>query len=199
MLARLNELIIECSDTWWKFLLVLAVQVGTLQLLQRISNKFPEVSGGTPPFDMQNALQPAEIFEQLEAYTPQAFDLYAVFQAIDFVFPFAASLMIASACAFFLRHISTNFYQKLVSRKLLLLFLIPAAFDYLENIFLLWVVKAWPEQVEIAATLAVAAKMGKLTTMMVAFALSAILLVAATVAWIARWNRADNMGGSDEG
>ncbi|MBS93450.1 MAG: hypothetical protein QF789_05425 [Gammaproteobacteria bacterium] len=186
MLARLNSLIVECSSTWWKFLIIFLVQMGSLQILQRISNEFPAVSGGVSPFDMQNALTPSEIFQQLENYTAQAFDLYVIFQAVDFVFPFFASLMIASLSAFAMRHCSTNLYEVFVTRKLFVLLMVPAIFDYLENINLLWAVNAWPEQVQIAANLAVTAKMGKLATMMMAFIISILLLLGAAGVWITR-------------
>jgi len=194
MLGRLHDLIIDCSRTWWKFLLVATVQVGTLLMLQRISNNFPDVAGGWQPFDMQNDLQPDEIYTQLEAYTPQAFDLYTSFQLIDFVFPAAAALMLASACAFLLRYIATDFYQQIYDRKLFLLLLAPAIFDYLENIFLFWVVNNWPEQSNAAATLAVAAKLGKLATLISVFVLTGVLLVTAILMWIVRKSRARKAG-----
>jgi hypothetical protein len=198
MLNQLHELIIECSGKWWKFLLAVIVQVGALLMLQRISSDFPEVSGGSPPFDMQNTLQPDQIFEQLTTYTQQAFDLYTVFQVIDFIFPLAASLVIASACAFLLRNISAKIYQKIYSRKLFLLLLVPAGFDYLENIFLFWTVRSWPEQADLAATLAVAAKLGKLGTMTAAFALTGILVVMASLAWVLRRIRTYRSSDSDQ-
>ncbi|MDP6435654.1 MAG: hypothetical protein QF790_03475 [Gammaproteobacteria bacterium] len=186
MLARLNGLIVECSSTWQKFLIVFVVFVGSLLILQRLSNEFPAVSGGVPPFDMQNALTPAEIFQQLNGYTDQAFDLYIIFQAVDFVFPFFASLTIASLCAFALRNFSIDLYKAFLARKYFILLMMPAVFDYLENINLLWVVNTWPQQVEIAANLAVASKIGKLTTMTLAFIVTALLLLGAAGTWITR-------------
>lgn len=198
MLSKLNGLIVQCSSTWWKFLIVFLVQIASLLTLQRISNEFPATSGGVPPFDMQNALTPSEIFQQLEGYTAQAFDLYVIFQAVDFVFPFFAALMMASVCAFALRNFSSRLYEASVNKNIFVLLLIPAVFDYLENLNLLWAVNAWPEQVQIAASLAVAAKMGKLSSMMLAFGVAALLLLLAAGAWIARRTGMSGQGGPND-
>lgn len=199
MLASLNALIIDCSRSWWKFLIVLLVQTASLQVLQRISNEFPSVAGGAPPFDMQNALTAEEVFRQLEGYTEQAFDLYAVFQAVDFVFPIFAAFLIASVSAFALRNLSEKFYGVAQAKSLFVILLLPALFDYLENIFFLWTVNAWPNQVQIAADLAVASKMGKLTTMGMAFVIAILLLLGAAGAWVMHRAGTVDHSGDDDG
>ena len=123
---------------------------------------------------------------QLESYTPEAFRLYSIFQAVDYLFPLFAGLMLAAAGAFALRHAWPEMYPNAVSRNLLTLPLIPTLFDWLENVNLLWIVVAWPSQAELIAKLAVAAKLGKLTTMYVVFAIVGILLVWATIRWLMR-------------
>ncbi len=83
MLSWLTNLIIACSQSWWKFLLVVALQFGTLMQLTTISAAFPGIAGGNIPFDMQNDLQAEQIFEQLAVYSQTAFDSYFTFQLID--------------------------------------------------------------------------------------------------------------------
>ncbi len=184
MLAKLNSFIVNCSTSWWKFLLLFAGQIGTMQVLTRITDQFPAATNGDVPFDMQNSLSPADIYIQLEGYTDQAFDLYMVFQAVDFFFPLFAGLTLATVCAFALRHVSDKLYNIATAKKLFVLLLIPTLFDWLENINLLWVVLAWPDQVSLAANMAVLAKMGKLSTMAVAFLLIFALLIAAAIQWL---------------
>jgi hypothetical protein len=186
MLGKLNQFIIACSQSWWKFLLIFLGQTGTMQVLTHITNDFPAVTAGDVPFDMQNTLKPDQIFTQLDGYTDSAFDLYMVFQVTDYFFPLFAGLLLATICAFSLRHWSPDLYATAVARNLFVLLLIPTVFDWLENINLLWAVLAWPEPAQLAANLAVAAKMGKLTTMGVAFLVTGVLLLGAAGSWLLR-------------
>jgi hypothetical protein len=186
MLGRLNRFIIGCSESWWKFLLLFVGFNATMFGLQQITARFPDVTAGDIPFDMQNELTPAQIFAQLDGYTDQAFELYSVFQAIDYVFPVVAGLFLAAVCAFALRHAAPALYQTAADKNLFLLLLVPTAFDFMENFSLLRVVAAWPEQAELAATMAVAAKFGKLSSMNVAFVLTGTLLLWAATTWLRR-------------
>ena len=188
MLGKLNSFIISCSQSWWKFLLIFLGQTGSLQLLSRITQQFPDVAAGAEPFDMQNELTDGQIFTQLEGYTDEAFELYAQFQLIDYFFPLFAGLLLATVCAFSLRIAAPGFYAKAAQNNLFLLLLVPTLFDWLENLSLLRVVSAWPEQAQLAANMAVWAKMGKLSTMSVAFAVTGALLLAAATIWARnRW------------
>jgi hypothetical protein len=186
MLTKLNSFIINCSQSWWKFLLLLAGQAGTMQVLNGVTREFPAATNGDIPFDMQNSLKPDEIFTQLAGYTDEAFDLYMLFQAVDFFFPLFAGLMLATVCTFALRNVSDKFYALAAAKNLFVLLLIPTLFDWLENINLLWAVLAWPEQINAAANLAVMAKLGKLSTMGVSFLLTGGLLITAAVMWLGR-------------
>mgnify|MGYP001824002137 CR=1 FL=1 len=186
MIRTLNQFIVNCSHSWWKFLLLLGGQLGTMAVLMNITGRFPAVTGGYEPFDMQNTLSAADIFAQLATYTPEAFRLYWVFQAVDYLFPLFAGLMLATAGTFALRHASPGLYARAEARATLPLFLVPTVFDWLENLNLLWVVAAWPDQAQLAASLGVVAKLGKLATLNVVFALFGILLVWAAIRWIAR-------------
>jgi len=186
MISKTNQFIVACSQSWWKFLLIFLGQTGTMQVLMRITAEFPSVTAGDVPFDMQNTLKPEQIFTQLEGYTERAFDLYMIFQATDYFFPLFAGLLLATICAFSLRHLSPSYYAKATANNLFVLLLIPTVFDWLENINLLWAVAAWPEPALAAANLAVAAKMGKLATMGIAFLVTGALLLGAAGSWIAR-------------
>jgi hypothetical protein len=184
MLGTLNRFIVNCSQSWWKILLLFAGQSATLLSLSAISESFPEVTAGDVPFDMQNDLTPEQIFEQLAGYSEQAFSQYYLFQAIDFVFPLFAGLFLASLCAFALRHASSNWYDKAVAKNLFCLLLLATVFDYLENINLLMVVSTWPEQSDIGAMLAVGAKQLKLASMTLGFAVTGVFLLMAAGRWL---------------
>ena len=186
MLTFVNNLIVSCSKSWWKFLLLLSGQIGTISLLNNITEGFPAISGGHKPFDMQNSLQADEIFLQLATYTPEAFSQYSLFQMVDYVFPVFGGLVLACAVAFALRHASPILYQRVLDTRVLFLLLIPTIFDWLENINLLWAIKAWPEQTELAAQLAVASKLGKLSSIYCIGALAMGLLCWALVRWISQ-------------
>ena len=184
MLARLNGFIVDCSKSWWKVLLLFVGQSATMQGLNVITGRFPDITAGDVPFDMQNTLTPDQIFEQLAGWTDAAFSSYYLFQAIDFLFPLLAGLFLASVCAFALRHAAPGWYEVAVARHLFVLLLLATAFDYLENIHMLWAVIAWPEQVQVAAQLAVLSKMGKLASMGLGFAATGLFLLVALGRWI---------------
>jgi hypothetical protein len=183
MLGKLNEFIVACSESWWKFLLIFLGQTGSFQILGRITAEFPAVTAGDVPFDMQNSLSSEQIFAQLDGYSDAAFDLYYLFQLTDYFFPLFAGLLLATVCAFSLRVASPGLYATALSRKLFVLLLVPTVFDWLENLSLLRVVSAWPNQADLAANMAVAAKMGKLSTMSVAFLVTGVLLFWAAGKW----------------
>jgi len=186
MLDALNRFIVACSHSWWKVLLLFAGFFTTLRALQVMTGNFPALSQGNIPFDMQNGLTPAQIYEQLPQYSPDAFSSYYLFQAVDFAFPLFAGLFLAAVFAFGLRHAAPGWYLVVVAKKLLLLILLATLFDYLENVNLLWVIAAWPEQTMLAAQLAVMAKKAKLACMVTANSLTALALVAAAVRWLGR-------------
>ncbi|MEC9375285.1 MAG: hypothetical protein VYA80_02810 [Pseudomonadota bacterium] len=186
MVQKLQDFIIDCSHSWWKFLLIFAGQAISIVILNNISQKFLSATDNFPPFDMQNSLTSSEIYIQLASYTPDAFNLYYLFQAVDYFFPLFAGLMLAIAGTFGLRHAWPNMYQKILERKLLWLFLIPTIFDWLENITLLRVVVAWPEQANLAANLAIFAKNGKLFSMNVVFATVGLLLLTSAIIGIGK-------------
>ncbi len=186
MLASINRFIDSCSRTWWKVLLLFTGQFATMQALNVITTGFPDISDGNTPFDMQNSLTVAQVFDQLGGWSEQAFTNYYIFQAVDFAFPVFAGLFLAAVFAFALRNAVPGWYEIALRNRLLPLILLATVFDYLENINFLWVVSAWPEQAALAAQLGVLAKMGKLTCMGVGFALTAIFLLVALVRWIGR-------------
>lgn len=190
MLTRLNQFIISCSETWWKVLLLGVGQFASMRGLNAITTRFPDITAGDIPFDMQNTLTPQQVFSQLEGYTDEAFTAYYQFQAIDFVFPLLAGLFLAAVCAFGLRHAAPSWYAVAVAKNLFVLILLATLFDYLENVHLLWAVSAWPEQVQLAAQLGVWAKMAKLSCMAVGFGLTGIFLLVAAGRWLARTARA---------
>ena len=184
MLSALNNLIVSCSKSWLKVLLLFVVQTATLFALQGITDRFPSLTNGDVPFDMQNDLTPAQLFEQLAGWTDAAFSSYYAFQAIDFLFPLAAGLFLASLCAFGLRHAIPSWYSVAVAKNLFVLMLLATLFDYLENVHMLWAVTAWPEQVDIAAQLAVASKKAKLASLYLSFGATGVFLLLALIRWI---------------
>ena len=56
--------------------------------------------------------------------------------------------------------------------------------DSLENVHMIWAVSAWPEQVDIAAQLAVASKKGKLALLALTFGATGLFLLLAAVRWV---------------
>ena len=182
----LNSVIIRISKSGWQYVLVFAGFFGTLQALLRISEHFAELAAGAAPFDLQNQLTVEQIFAQLAAYTEEAFQLYYVFTVIDFFFPLFAGLFLAATVAFLLRHSLPRWYAIAEEKNLFVLFLLATLFDWLENITLLSVIAGYPNELSSIATLAVAAKMGKLAFVFLFQGLTLLLLIFCAGQWLAR-------------
>lgn len=182
----LNQLIIRISKSTWLYMAVFAGFFGTLQALLRIGERFREHAAGSVPFDLQNQLTVEQIFAQLAAYTEEAFQLYHVFTAIDFFFPLFAGLFLGATVAFLLRHSVPRWYSIAEEKNLFVLFLLATLFDWLENISLLGVLAGYPNELSTIATLAVAAKMGKLGFVFLFQGLSLLLLIFCAGQWLAR-------------
>ena len=186
MLHRVNAFIIWCSQTWWAAALLFTGQFGTMRLMSGITQEFPEQTAGDIPFDMQNTLTTEQVFSQLSGYSQAAFENYYRFQALDFAFPLFGGLFLAAVCAFAVRHAAPGWYGFATARKLFVLILLATAFDYLENIGMLWTVSAWPEQVQVASQLGVTAKLAKLSFLFASVSITLAFLLAAGLRWIGR-------------
>ena len=182
----LNQLIIRISKSAWLYIIVFAGFFGTLQALLRIGERFPERAAGAVPFDLQNRLTVEQVFTQLAGYTEQAFELYYLFTAIDYFFPLFAGLFLGATAAFLLRHSLPRWYAIAEQKNLFVLFLLATLFDWLENITLLSVMTGYPNELSSIATLAVAAKMGKLAFVFLFQGLVLLLLIFSAGKWLAR-------------
>jgi hypothetical protein len=180
MLNRLQDLVLRISRTWWLYLPVLLLFVGSLQALTRIGKKFPVYAGGAIPFDLQNDLRTDQVYAQLAGYTEPARELYYAFTLIDYAFPFFAGLFIAATVAFALRNSLPGVYAVVLSRKLLLFLMLPTAFDWLENVSALSAIILYPTEMRWLPLLLVATKKCKLATLVLSnVAMAAVLLLAA--------------------
>lgn len=190
-MARLSALIVRISASGPGFALVLAVAAGALfGLLLPIGAAIAALTGGLPPFDLQNSLEAGQVFAELPAWPPAAFRLYYAFAAVDFVFPLAAGLAVAAVAAFGLRRLSPRAFGGAQRRSLFALLLAGTVFDWLENLGALAVVTAWPTELEPAAVLLVAAKRAKLAAVTAQNVVAGGLLLAGLAASGARaWTR----------
>lgn len=190
MLGRLQDLAIRISRTWWLYLIVLVLFVGSLQALMRIGERFPEYAAGAAPFDLQNDLQAAQVYPQLAGYTEQARELYYAFTLIDYAFPFFAGLFITATVAFGLRNGLPRVYEALVARKLLLVLMLATTFDWLENVAAVSTIVLYPTEVGWLPAVLVLAKKCKLGFIVVSNGAMFIAVLAAAGAWVARRIRA---------
>jgi hypothetical protein len=182
----LNDWILRFSRSWPLFALAALVTFGSVYLFTGvIAPRFVALTQGSPPFDLQNALTVEQVFEQLADYPEDAKRLYYLFSAIDFAFPVFASLFLAGITAFSLRYLWPGGYEWVTARRLWVLMLLPAMFDWLENVFALTVITAYGQELRVAAAMMIYAKMGKLSLTAVAQLLAWGLLFAAGIKWAA--------------
>jgi hypothetical protein len=186
MLGRLQDLALRISRTWWLYLIVLVLFLGSLQALTRIGAAFPPVAAGALPFDLQNDLKASEVYAQLAGYTPRAKTLYYAFTAIDYGFPFFAGLFITATVAFALRHSLPALYAALVRRKLLPVLMLGTAFDWLENVAALTAIVLFPAEISWLPGLIVLAKKCKLGCVLASNGVMFCSLLLAAGTWLAR-------------
>jgi hypothetical protein len=185
MLDRLQTLVIRVSQTWWLYFCVVLLFAGSLLSLLRIGERFPSYAAGNQPFDLQNALTPAEVYPQLATWTENARTLYYAFTLIDYAFPFFAGLFIAATAAFALRVSLPTWYAALTRRNLLPVFMLGTAFDWLENLAALGVISLYPAEIGWLPFVLVIAKKLKLVCVMSAQAAMLLLLLYAAGNWLA--------------
>lgn len=186
MLGRLQDLVIRISKTWWLYLIVLFLFIGSLQVLMRIGERFPAYAAGAVPFDLQNDLQADQVYAQVAGYTDQARELYYAFTLVDYAFPFFAGLFITATVAFALRYGVPRFYEALVARKLLLVLMLATAFDWLENVLAGLVIALYPAETAWLPGLLVAAKKCKLAFMWVSNGAMLLAVLTAAGTWLGR-------------
>lgn len=186
MIGALNRLIIRISASGWLLVTTMAVGFGSLAALIQIGNAFPAVAGGAQPFDLQNELTAAQVLGQLPGYTDEARRQYALFTAIDYVFPLTMGLFLAGIATFCLRHAFPRAYGQATQRQLLPLLLLASLFDWCENIAAITAITAWPDTTPAMATAVVVAKKLKLTFVFATQGLVLLLALAAAVAWLRR-------------
>ena len=162
MLLTLQTLILRISRTWWLYLLVTGLAVGSLLFLQETAAAFRPRASGLDPLDLQNQLAPREVYAQFAGYAPEAREIYRRFALVDFGFPLFASLFVAATIAWSLRYALPGLYRQLADRRLLVLPLLGTAFDWMENLAVLLALGLYPVEVGGLPELVVGAKWMKL-------------------------------------
>ena len=72
-MQTLNSLMLRFSQSWPLFLLAAVITFGSIYLFTGvIEPRFTALTGGAPPFDLQNSLTVDQVCEQLAAYTAEA-------------------------------------------------------------------------------------------------------------------------------
>lgn len=130
--------------------LVLALNVYWLVILAVINREFQGVTNGHPLLDLQNSLAPGEIItpakvlEQLGDYTGASKFIYWVFFVLDNIMPQLAFGSIALLWVFFWRSNPNRLYNWLLGGYAVLIPLGVGVFDWLENLFYLVAIHAYP-------------------------------------------------------
>ncbi len=184
MFRALNGFIMRISASGRLFLAAAVVACVSLAALIGIGAGFRAVSGGALPFDLQHDLTAEQVLAQLPGYTVQARRQYALFTAIDFVFPLAAGLVLAAGAAFCLRRAFPATYASLVQRQLFPLLLSASLLDWCENVAAITAITAFPDTTAAMATALVVAKDLKLTFLAFTQALTLLLALAAAGTWL---------------
>ena len=144
MLAKISQKCLAAANM--KTLLLSALLFGlSLYAFTPISAEFAAVTQGYLPLDLQFPLTVEVIFQQLPAYSAASKHWYQIFAVADFIFPPLASLFVLMVWGVIINHYRSPLLISLCDRGWLLLPMISALLDWLENIALLYVVHVAPE------------------------------------------------------
>lgn len=188
-MGRLHALVLRCSASAWASAALWLATVATLALLLHLGAEFAAVTAGAEPLDLQDGLDAEDALAQVARYSSASRRLYALFAALDVVFPLVGGLATASAAAFLARRAWPSAAAWLTARGGFLLLLAPTLFDWLENAAALILVFGAARSAPALAL--VAFKQGKLATLQATWVVLATLAVVAGVrAARARWRGA---------
>jgi hypothetical protein len=143
-----------------------------------ISAEFAKVTQGYIPLDLQFPLTVDRIFEQLPTYNSDSKRWYQIFGFMDFIFPPLASLFVMMLWGVIIKYFSSPFLLSMSKRGWLLLPMMSALLDWLENIGLLYVVHVFP-QVEAydVAEMAVNLRLLKLASLAMLAGLTLVIFI----------------------
>lgn len=184
IVQRLTEGLIQIASLGWPILVALGLQMVALRLMNITGKRLQNASGGHEAFDLQNKLTTAQIYEQLPAYTAESKRLYRRFFIIDFFFPLFASLFIGLLWAALLPRPEAPVYQELLRWNVPVLALLPALFDWGENVCFLIMVNRYPQVMPRLAQIAVVFKRLKLATLFATMGVTMLLLVVTLILWV---------------
>jgi len=144
MLAKISQKSLAAANV--KNVLLTALLFGlSFSAFTYISAEFAAVTQGYRPLDLQFPLTVEVIFQQLPAYTAASRHWYQLFAVMDFIYPPVASLLVMMIWGGIINHYRSPLLMSLCNRGWLLLPMISALLDWLENIALLYVVHVSPE------------------------------------------------------
>jgi len=178
--ARLQSLLIRISRTPLLFLGVMITFGLSAAALAWSGAQFKAVTGHEP-FDLQNGLTRADIAAQLADYTPASRQAYALFAAVDFAFPLLGSLFLGGLIAFLLRNALPSVYAWVTARRLLALALVPALFDWAENVAALLLINLAPGSDALATALLIFKQLK-----LISLAATQVVVGLLLVAWLIR-------------
>lgn len=178
------------SASWWRIGLLFIVQGLLLGGLFAIGERYTSVTAGFEPFDFQNDLTVSQLRGQLEAVTAESRQLYALFAAVDFVFPAVGALFFVTLSVKLLQVINSRWADAVLQRRLWLLLAFTAVWDWLENIAFLVLIFGTGRSVPAWAAWAIRFKQLKLGFLSGAQWLLGALAISALLAWgVRRWQR----------
>lgn len=161
-MSRLNRLILSWSRSWWLLLGVVLLFVLSFQSLFIIGDWFAAITAGYQPFDLQNPLSVAAVLAQLPSYTSQSRAIYGLFVVADTIFPALGVLPSALVLARSLEALGITRTRPALASRLVLVVLLPAPLDWLENACYVAAIGLYPGDVTLWATLGVTLKATKI-------------------------------------
>jgi hypothetical protein len=168
---------------FWIVALAFLVNGLALFILFGIEARFEAITGA-PVFDTQNELTRAQMMDQLPLYAGSARQIYWGFSAFDFVFPLIGSIFFALFYAYVLRRLPWTGW--LYRKRVYLLVLLVALFDYMENIGFIWTLLSGVPPSTAAMQFALFFKQLKLLSLGASNFVALLLVGAFVAAWILR-------------
>ncbi len=187
MLTKLSERFYAISKIWYILLLLgifIAVLVATLPALQ-------DASAGIEGLDTRYFYTPEEAYRTISSYSTTGREmLRSLYLSVDVAYPLLYSTLLTLLVSWVLKQ-STHPESRW--RRLNILPLGAIFFDLLENISIVAMLTAFPNQLRIVAQLALIGTMGKYFLLSVSVGLITVGLVKALLNRILRTYRVDTV------
>ncbi len=181
MLSRFNRFFLTRASGR-TVLLWLFIAIASFSLMAAvITPAFQDATEGLRPFDLNFGISAEVIYRDLPVYTDRSRTLYIGFAIADYIYPAAAAVFFIMLWVWMSNKSPNRFFERLTAAGVLVIPLLFALVDWLENAGFLFVIFSYPTEYPRIANMAGTLKKTKPFIEMIVLALT--IVFTATALW----------------